>query len=183
VDISKIIDAVIAREGGYVNNPDDRGGATNFGITQAVARAQGYAADMRDMPRDEAVSIYTRLYWLKPKLDQIANAAPELAAKLFDIAVNMGPATAIGFLKRALNVMNRMGKDFANLAPVPIIDDATLTALNAFLEKRGAAGTACGQPGDLLGEGNRGALRVAAEEPAHPQPDAVSASDVADACG
>ena len=54
----------------------------------------------------------------------------------------MGPATATGFLKRTLNVMNRMGKDYANLAPVPIIDDATLTALNAFLEKRGAAGTA-----------------------------------------
>jgi len=142
VDISKMIDAVIAREGGYVNNPDDRGGATNFGITQAVARAQGYGADMRDMPRDEAVSIYTRLYWLKPKLDQIARCAPALAAKLFDIAVNMGPATAIGFLKRALNVMNRMGKDYANLSPVPIIDDATIVALTAFLEKRGADGAA-----------------------------------------
>jgi hypothetical protein len=43
-----LIDALIEREGGYVNNPADKGGATNFGITEAVARANGYAGPMRD---------------------------------------------------------------------------------------------------------------------------------------
>jgi lysozyme family protein len=140
MDTTKMIDAVIAREGGYVNNPDDRGGATNFGITQAVARAHGYAGDMRTLPRTEAESIYMRLYWLKPKFDQIAATAPELATKLFDIAVNMGPATAIGFLRRALNALNRNGHDFSDLSPAPLVDDSLLAALGAFLAKRGTQG-------------------------------------------
>jgi lysozyme family protein len=140
MDLPKLIDAVISREGGYVNNPNDRGGATNFGITQAVARAQGYAGDMRDIPREEAISIYTRLYWLKPKLDMIAECAPTLGSKLFDIAVNMGPATAVGFLKRALNVMNRNGKDYADLSPAPVVDESMIAALKVFLDKRGSAG-------------------------------------------
>ncbi len=135
------INAVISREGGYVNHPNDRGGATKFGITQAVARAQGYAGDMRDLPRAEAVDIYTRLYWLKPKLDSIAELAPTVAEKLLDVAVNMGPATAIGFLKRALNVLNRNGADYADLAPAPVVDQDTLNALTTFLQKRGAEGS------------------------------------------
>ena len=56
-----LIDALIEREGGYVNHPADRGGPTCFGITEAVARAHGYRGAMRQLPRDEAVAIYRRL--------------------------------------------------------------------------------------------------------------------------
>jgi len=142
MNITPIIDAIIVREGGYVNDPADRGGATNFGITETVARAQGYSGDMRNLPRDEAVAIYTRMYWLKPKLNLIGDHAAKLAAKLLDISVNMGSASAIGFLKRALNALNRNGEDFATLAPAPLVDDALLAALSAFLGKRGAEGEA-----------------------------------------
>ncbi|MDE2339866.1 MAG: hypothetical protein KGL21_02200, partial [Alphaproteobacteria bacterium] len=110
MDIDAIIDATLSKEGGYVNNAADRGGATNFGITEAVARAQGFTGDMRALPREEAVDIYQRLYWLRPKFDQIGAIDMKLGARLFDIAVNMGPGTAIGFLKRALNVLNRGGQ-------------------------------------------------------------------------
>ena len=140
MDVDEIIGATLLREGGYVNNPADRGGATNYGISEAVARAQGYAGDMRALPRDEAISIYRRLYWQRPKLDAVAEIAMDVAAKLFDIGVNMGPATAIGFLKRALNVLNRGGQDYAEITTAPIIDDATLAALRALLAKRGAEG-------------------------------------------
>ena len=61
MDISAPIDEVIAREGGYGHHPADRGGPTNFGITQAVARANGYAGDMRKLPRTLAETIYRRL--------------------------------------------------------------------------------------------------------------------------
>ena len=61
-DADALIDAVIDREGRYVNHPADRGGPTCWGITEAVARAQGYAGPMRDLPRSEAASIYRRLY-------------------------------------------------------------------------------------------------------------------------
>ena len=53
-DPTELIDALIDREGGYVHNPADRGGATRYGVTEAVARAHGYAGAMRDFPRDEA---------------------------------------------------------------------------------------------------------------------------------
>ena len=54
MSIDDLIDSLIDREGGYSNHPADRGGPTNYGITEAVARAQGYRGHMRDLPRDEA---------------------------------------------------------------------------------------------------------------------------------
>ena len=51
VDVDGLIDGLIEREGGYVDHPADKGGPTCFGITQAVARAQGYAGPMRELPR------------------------------------------------------------------------------------------------------------------------------------
>ena len=51
VDADALINAVIDREGRYVNHPADRGGPTCWGITEAVARAQGYDGSMRDLPR------------------------------------------------------------------------------------------------------------------------------------
>ena len=74
MDVDGLIDALIEREGGYVDHPADKGGPTCFGITQAVARAHGYAGPMRQLPRSEAVAIYRRLYWLRPRLDEVAEA-------------------------------------------------------------------------------------------------------------
>ena len=105
--IDHLIDAVIDREGGYVDHPADRGGATRYGITEAVARANGYTGDMRSFPRDAAAAIYRRLYWPRPGFDRVADARAALAAELFDTGVNMGPAVATGFLQRALNALNR----------------------------------------------------------------------------
>ena len=112
--IGPLIDALIEREGGYVHHPADRGGPTCFGITEAVARAHGYGGTMRDLPRREAVAIYRRLYWLRPRFDQVATRAPRLAAELFDTGANMGPAVAATFLQRALTALNRSGRDYGN---------------------------------------------------------------------
>jgi lysozyme family protein len=138
-EVDQLIDALIEREGGYVDHPADRGGATCFGITEAVARAHGYAGPMRHLPREDAAAIYKRLYWLRPRFDQIARRSGGLAAELFDTGVNMGPAVAATFLQRALTALNRNGKDYPDLVPDGRIGQQTLAALDAFLAARGRA--------------------------------------------
>jgi lysozyme family protein len=140
MEINTVIDGVIGREGGYSNHPADKGGPTRWGITEAVARAHGYAGDMRGFPRPEAVIIYRVLYWERPGLDRVAEHAPKLAAELFDTGVNMGPAVATGFLRRALNALNRGATDYPDVATSGNVDDALVTALAAFLVRRGRAG-------------------------------------------
>jgi lysozyme family protein len=135
----QLIDRLIEREGGYVNHPADRGGPTNFGITAAVARAQGYAGSMRDMPRAEAEAIYRRLYWIRPGFEAVARVSDKVAAELFDTGVNMGPAVAVTFLQRALTALNRSGRDYPDLVPDGRAGPATIAALNAFFAARGKA--------------------------------------------
>jgi lysozyme family protein len=136
IDSDRLIDSLIEREGRYVDHPADKGGPTCFGITEAVARAHGYGGAMRLLPRAEAESIYRRLYWLRPRFDQVAKRSPRVAAELFDTGANMGPAVAATFLQRALTALNRNGKDYPDLVPDGRIGDATLTALDAFLASR-----------------------------------------------
>jgi lysozyme family protein len=136
-DLDDWIDALIEREGGYVDHPGDRGGPTRFGITEAVARAHGYRGAMRQLPREEAVAIYKRLYWLRPRFDEVAKRSPRVAEELFDTGANMGPAVAATFLQRALTALNRNGSDYADLVPDGRIGDVTLAALDAFLAVRG----------------------------------------------
>ncbi len=140
MDVDELIDELIEREGGFVSHPADRGGPTRYGITEAVARAHGYAGAMNQLPRDEAAAIYRRLYWLRPRFDQVAERAPRVAAELFDTGANMGPAVAATFLQRALTALNRGGKDFPDLVPDGRIGPATLAALDSFLGARGNRG-------------------------------------------
>jgi lysozyme family protein len=137
IDVGALIDALIEREGGFVDNSADKGGPTCFGITQAVARANGYAGPMRQLPREEAAAIYRRLYWLRPRFDAVAERSERIAAELFDTGVNMGPAVAVTFLQRALTALNRNAKDYPDLVPDGRVGAQTLAALDAFLELRG----------------------------------------------
>lgn len=141
-EIDQLIEDVIEREGGYVDHPADRGGPTRWGITEAVARRQGYLDDMRHLPKCDAAAIYKRLYWNAPGFDTIAHSAPKLAAELFDTGINMGTGTATGFLQCALNALNRNGRDYADIRVDRRIGPVTLGALDGFLRKRGGAGEA-----------------------------------------
>lgn len=141
-DIETLIEKLIAREGDYVAHPADRGGPTRWGITEAVARRQGYMDDMRHLPRSDAAAIYRRLYFLRPGFDRIALRAPSLAAELFDTGVNMGTGTATAFLQRALNALNREASDYPDLSVDRRVGTATIAALDAFLAKRGPDGEA-----------------------------------------
>lgn len=69
-DFNKAWAALVGNEGGYVDNPADPGGETRWGITQRVARANGYQGDMRDYPIDSARSVAKKLYWDSLRLDE-----------------------------------------------------------------------------------------------------------------
>lgn len=138
--IDKIIDDVIAKEGGFVDHKDDRGGATNWGITEAVARANGWKGAMRDMPRQFAVDVYRKRYVEQPGFAKVAGISEPIAAELVDTGVNMGPSIAAQILQRALNVLNRQGNDYPDIARDGMIGPATLASLRAFLTKRGTLG-------------------------------------------
>lgn len=138
--VTRLIDELIDREGGFIDHPADRGGPTRWGVTEATARAAGYRGAMRDYPRTAATALYRARYWLAPRFDAVASHAPRLAGELFDTGVNMGPAVATAFLQRALTALNRGGRDFPDIAVDGRIGPATLGALNAFLNVRGPAG-------------------------------------------
>ena len=95
------IPVILANEGGFVDDPADLGGATNFGITQAVARANGYTGDMRALPQSVAMLIYKKEYWDKAHADQVPAPADLV---VFDTAVNEGVGHAIKDLQTALGV-------------------------------------------------------------------------------
>ncbi|ALX99139.1 Glycosyl hydrolase 108 family protein [Acinetobacter baumannii] len=110
MNIEKYLDELIKREGGYVNNPADRGGATKYGITEAVARANGFKGNMRDLPLDVAKAIYRKNYWTAPRFDQVNIISSAVAEELLDTGVNCGTGFAKPLLQRALNLLNNNGK-------------------------------------------------------------------------
>ena len=142
MELTKLIDELIAREGGYSNRGADKGGETNYGVTMAVARANGYIGDMRALPRELAASIYTRQYWTDPGFDKLAVVCEPVAAELFDTGVNCGVGFAKPLIQRALNLLNRQGQDYPDITVDGVIGSSTVSALRSFLGKRGKPGEA-----------------------------------------
>jgi lysozyme family protein len=104
-DFAAILAAVVALEGGYVDHPDDPGGATNLGITHATLAAwRGKPVtkqDVRNLTVAEAAAIYRARYWDAVRGDELP-AGVDLA--VFDFAVNSGISTAIRYLQKAVGV-------------------------------------------------------------------------------
>ncbi|KCX64471.1 glycosyl hydrolase 108 family protein, partial [Acinetobacter baumannii 1146103] len=141
MNIEQYLEELIKREGGYVNNPADRGGATKYGITQAVARENGWNGNMKDLPLEFAKSIYKKQYWLEPRFDQVNALSPSVAEELLDTGVNCGPNFAKPLLQRALNLLNNQGKaGWPDLKVDGVYGSATLGALKTYLSKRGKDG-------------------------------------------
>ncbi|WP_129792558.1 glycoside hydrolase family 108 protein [Sphingosinicella sp. CPCC 101087] len=140
--IRRIIDGIIEREGGYVNHPSDPGGATMYGITEAVARAAGYRGDMRAMPRSTAFQIYWTRYVVAPNFDDVAELDPKVAEELVDTGVNCGVDRAATWFQEALNALNSRQRDYADIGVDGNVGPKTLDAFRAFKRRRGAAATA-----------------------------------------
>lgn len=116
---------LLGHEGGYVDHPSDPGGATNWGITERVARQNGYTGHMRDLPVSVAKDIYRRQYWNVVRADDL----PELLRyDVFDAAVNSGNGQALRWLQRALGVA-----DDGRIGPVTL---AAARSANAEAIKR-----------------------------------------------
>ena len=101
MDFNRAFDLLITHEGGFSNHPDDPGGATMYGVTEAVARAEGYTGSMKDLSLDFAKSVYRKRYWDACRCDQMPDV---LRYPLFDAAVNSGPGQAIKWLQAAVGV-------------------------------------------------------------------------------
>jgi lysozyme family protein len=116
---AEAIRRVLASEGGYVNNPSDPGGPTNFGITIADYRRymkpDATAADVRAMKVEEAKAIYREKYWRATRCDELPAGVDYC---VFDYAVNSGTGRVPKVLQRILGI-SVSGR----------IDDATLAVL------------------------------------------------------
>ncbi|PJI91587.1 putative peptidoglycan binding protein [Yoonia maricola] len=108
--VTEIAQEIVSREGGYVNDPDDPGGATNYGVTIHTMRRLGLDLtkdgqidedDVRVLTRAHAVSIFVEHYFRRPRIDRLP--AP-LQASVFDMYVNAG-ANAVKILQRLLGDM------------------------------------------------------------------------------
>lgn len=90
---------LLGHEGGYSNNPIDPGGATMWGVTEKVARQNGYMGDMRDYPQDAAKKLYRQTYWDSCQADSLP---ADIRFDVFDGAVNSGVAQSVRWLQRAI---------------------------------------------------------------------------------
>jgi lysozyme family protein len=111
-DVREIAEEIVVREGGFVNDPDDPGGATNFGVTIHTLRRLGLdtdrdgdidTRDVRALSRAQAVDIFIEHYYRRPGIDRL----PEpLRASVFDMQVNAGN-NAVRILQRLLREMGQ----------------------------------------------------------------------------
>ena len=129
----RIINEIIDREGGFVDNPSDSGGPTKYGVTEEVARICGFKGHMRDLPRSMAFDLYGMRYWDALKLDNIEKVSPIIGEELADQAVNMGIGRAGSFLQRSLNALNRRGEDYDDLKVDAMVGVRTIRTFNEFM--------------------------------------------------
>ena len=114
----RAVAATLKREGGYVHDPDDPGGETKFGISK-----RSYPdLDIKRLSEDDAKGIYRRDFWDRYGYGRIGEL--QIAAKVFDLAVNMGPKAAHRIAQRALKSVDRRVEEDGILGP------KTLAALN-----------------------------------------------------
>jgi len=96
----RAIARLLGDEGGYADNPADPGGETKFGIT----RREYPQLDIAALTRADAVAIYYRDWWQRYRYGELPGP---IAAKVFDLAVNIGPGHAVRCLQRALRACGR----------------------------------------------------------------------------
>lgn len=138
---------VMAHEGGYANNPSDRGGETYKGIARKfhpdwdgwshVDKATSLANStgvINKLLEDDAVlqqkvlAFYKLRFWDVMSLDDVENQ--KIATELYDTGVNMGWNVAGNFLQTALNVSNKNGKSYPDLVKDGRIGSKTISTLN-----------------------------------------------------
>jgi len=139
--VDQIIDGILQREGArYTDNPADHGGPTKWGITlHELSAVRGHACsatDVKALTRAEAFGILKSRYYVRPGFQDVAAQSEPIAAELTDTGVNMGVGIAGRFLQRSLNLFNRDGKAYKDIAVDGAVGQITLGALHAYLASR-----------------------------------------------
>lgn len=105
-DFDAAVGPVLEHEKGYVNHPDDRGGPTNYGITQATLsrylKRPASIDDVRLMPLSTAKTIYRGDYWAAIRGDQIQSQL--VANHCLDMCVLRGVGAAPKAIQTVLGV-------------------------------------------------------------------------------
>jgi len=100
-----ILEKTLGIEGGYVNDPDDPGGETNYGITQNTLDILGINKKVEDLTLEDVYNIYYEYFYKKYHFDLIKNKL--IAYELFEFTVNTGNGKlAVKNLQRAYNTLN-----------------------------------------------------------------------------
>jgi lysozyme family protein len=100
LNFKQAIGVLLQMEGGYVNDPDDPGGETNFGISK-----RSYPQlDIKTLQIDKAIDIYYHDFWLKYKLNDINSSL--VSTQLLLIFVNLSPSSAATCVQKAINRIN-----------------------------------------------------------------------------
>ena len=101
-DFTHALPWVLLHEGGWSDDPSDRGGATNKGITLATAQRHGISTveDLRQITDEKVAQVYRADYWRFDGLDE-----DRVAMKIFDMAVNMGLRSAVRMVQAQLNAL------------------------------------------------------------------------------
>ena len=110
MDFERAFNFVVKQEGGYSNNPNDRGGETNYGISTRFIQANGIKIkNVRDMTLQQAKEIYQVYFWNPLRIDGFKDDMVQLF--LFDTAVNCGAGRAIDFLQSSINALAHIAVD------------------------------------------------------------------------
>ena len=133
----EIIEVVLSHEGGYVDDPDDRGGATNFGVTQAsFSQYLGKKVskdDVKNMTVEDAKGCYKQDFWDPSRAEQLDE---DLRAVYFDMVVNHGQRNAVKILQQAANNRNPGGIDVDGLiGPNTIRATTNISKEDVLLER------------------------------------------------
>ena len=122
-----IIEVVLHHEGGYVNDPDDPGGETNFGI----AKRSHPDVDIKNLTKEGAKEIYKEHYWDKNKVESLSE---ELRHIYFDMCVNQGRGRAVKILQHAANAKGAELKVDGGMGPMTIaaMDGVELDRVRAY---------------------------------------------------
>lgn len=136
--VRQIAEGIVVREGGFVNDPDDPGGATNFGVTIHTMRRLGLDLtgdgkveidDVRALSRDQAVDIFITHFFQAPRIGEMP---ADLQPSLFDMYVNAG--------SNAVKILQRLLRDMGfEIAVDGIIGPQTLGAAHEAAEPDGMA--------------------------------------------
>ena len=145
-DVRQIAAEIVAREGGFVNDPADPGGATNHGVTIGTLRALGRdvnrdgqvdVADVRALSSAQAVEIFLSQYFDRPGLSRLPNALQPI---VFDMYVNAG-AMAVKLLQRMLKTCGYAVRDDGVIGPATMAAATTEAAkgAQALIDRYGVA--------------------------------------------